>query len=384
MILKIIAIFLATSLSFFLFYFSVPYWAGSDMAELSSSGIWRAFYRFLSKSGYLIHRLCETVYNALPLPKAMRRGAIGACTNLLFYVVILYLLISGYSNITNSIFPEGTDELASGGNSAWDVLCSGLAFLRLVDNLMPGNNLFAVLAIIAVSLTLYTVINTLFFSILFGLLHEKVDPLGEKGLLGKLTIVRNLRTQGTIPLTLLAIAAYSVVASVFGFHTTSLWEVFLQVLDEIELIPIVMSFLITNAVCRGVCIGAGVAVRHMPASIQGAVKELSDRGNKWCTKEDLRRASKHVVHSVVTRPPEPAPTKKSPEEYIHRKLERYWDDMMEYGDQLAGLDRNSPTLVEDFIQKNFPGRSSEDLVPSLIYLCAGMERDELEIEYKIL
>ena len=78
-----------------------------------------------------------------------------------------------------------------------------------------------------------------------------------------------------------------------------------------------------------------------------------------------------------------SPTKKSPEEYIRRKLERYWDNMMEYGDQLAGLDRNSPTLVEDFIQKNFPGRSSEDLVPSLIYLCYGMERDELEAEYKI-
>ena len=104
----------------------------------------------------------------------------------------------------------------------WDVLCSVLVFLRLLNNLMPGNNIFAVLAIIAVSLTLYTVINTLFFSILFGLLHEKVDPLGKEGLLGKLTIVRNLRTQGTIPLTLLAIAAYSVVAIVFGFHTTSL------------------------------------------------------------------------------------------------------------------------------------------------------------------
>ena len=383
MILKTIAVFLATSLSFFLFYFSVPYRAGSDMAELSSSGIWRAFYRFLSRIGYLIHRLCETAYNALPLPKAMKRGEIGACTNLLFYVIILYLLISGYSSITGAVFPEGVGELASGGDRVWDVLCSVLVFLRLLNNLMPGNNIFAVLAIIAVSLTLYTVINTLFFSILFGLLHEKVDPLGKEGLLGKLTIVRNLRTQGTIPLTLLAIAAYSVVASVFGFHTTSLWEVFLQVLDEIELIPIVMSFLITNAVCRGVCIGAGVAVRHMPASIQGAVKELSDRGNKWCTKEDLRRASKHVVHSVVTRPPEPAPTKKSPEEYIHRKLERYWDDMMEYGTQLDGLDRNSPSVVKDFIQKNFTGYSPEELAPRLVYLCHGMERDELEVEYMI-
>lgn len=384
MILKIIAVFLATSLSFFLFYFSVPYWAGSDMAELSSSGIWRAFYRFLSKIGYLIHRLCEAVYNALPLPKATKRGAIGACANLLFYVVILYLLISGYSNITNSIFPEGTDELASGGNRIWEVLCTGLVFLRLVNNLMPGNNIFAVLVIIVVSLVLYTVINTLFFSILFGLLHEKVDPLGKEGLLGKLTIVRNLRTQGTIPLTLLAIAVYSAVASVFGFHTTSLWDVFLQVLDEIELIPIVMSFLITNVVCRGVCIGAGAIVRHAPAPIQRAVQELSDRGNRWCIKEDLRRASKHVVHSVVAKPVAPTPTKKLPEEYIRRKLERYWDNMMEYGDQLAGLDRNSPTLVEDFIQKNFPGRSPEDLVQSLIYLCAGMERDELEVEYKIL
>lgn len=383
MILKTIAVFVATSLSFFLFYFSVPYWAGSDMAELSSSGIWRAFYRFLSKIGYLIHRLCETVYNALPLQKVLKRGAVGACTNLLFYVVILYLLIRGYSNITDAVFPEGVGELANGGDRVWDVLCSVLVFLRLLNNLMPGNSIFAVLAIIVVSLILYTVINTLFFSILFGLLHEKVDPIGKKGVLGKLTIVRNFRTQGTIPIVLLAIAVYSVASSVFGFHTTTLGEVFLQVLDEIELIPIVMSSLITNVVCRGVCIGAGAIVKHAPAPIQRAVRELSDRGNKWCIKEDLRRASKHVTHSVVTKPPVTSPTKKSPEEYIRRKLERYWDNMMEYGDQLAGLDRNSPTLVEDFIQKNFPGRSSEDLVPSLIYLCYGMERDELEAEYKI-
>lgn len=366
MVLEIIAVFLATSLSFFLFYFSVPYWTGNGMAELSPSGIWRAFYRFLSKIGYLIHRLCETVYGILPIPNAMRRGAIGACTNMLFYVIVLYLLIGGYSTVTNALFPEGVEELANGGSRVWDILCSGVVFLRLIGELAPGNNIFAVLIIIVVSVALYTVINTLFFSILFGLLHEKVDPLGAKGILGKLTIVRDLRTPHAIPLTLLAIGVYSVIASVFRFHTTTLWEVFLRVLDEIELIPIVMSFLITNAVCRGVCAGAGAVVKLTPAPIQRVVRELSEQGNKWCLKEDLRRASKHVVHSVAARPP-------SAEEYIRSNLIRYWDDMLLYGDQLEGLDKNSPTIAEDFIRKNFPGYKPEDLAANLVYLCPGMK-----------
>lgn len=366
MILKIVAVFLATSLSFFLFYFSVPYWTGNDMAELSSSGIWRAFYRFLSKIGYLMHRLCETVYGILPIPKAMRQGAIGACTNMLFYVIVLYLLIGGYSTVTNALFPEGVEELANGGSRVWDVLCSGVVFLRLIGELAPGNNIFAVLIIIVVSVALYTVINTLFFSILFGLLHEKVDPLGARGILGKLTIVRNLRTPRAIPLTLLAIGVYSVVASLFGFNATTLWDVFLQVLDEIELIPIVMSFLITNAVCRGVCVGAGAAIKLTPAPVQRAVHELSERGNKWCIKEDLRRASKHTVHSIVTKPT-------SAEEYIRRNLMRYWDDMLLYGDQLEGLDKDSPTIAEDFIRKNFPGYRPEDLAANFVYLCPGMK-----------
>lgn len=53
---------------------------------------------------------------------------------------------------------------------------------------------------------------------------------------------------------------------------------------------------------------------------------------------------------------------------------RYWDDILLYGDQLEGLDKkNSPTIAEDFIRKNYPGYKPEDLAASLVYLCPGMK-----------
>lgn len=55
-------------------------------------------------------------------------------------------------------------------------------------------------------------------------------------------------------------------------------------------------------------------VKLTPAPVQRVVRELSEQGNKWCLKEDLRRASKYVVHSVVTRPP-------SAEEYSQQLYE---------------------------------------------------------------
>mgnify|MGYP005785698247 CR=1 FL=1 len=87
-------------------------------------------------------------------------------------------------------------------------------------------------------------------------------------------------------------------------------------------------------------------VKLTPAPVQRVVRELSEQGNKWCLKEDLRRASKYVVHSVVTRP--------HLQKSIRSNFMRYWDDILLYGDQLEGLDKKFTYYCRGLHQEKLP------------------------------
>lgn len=245
--------------------------------------------------------------------------------NLFLYMGILYVLTSCYGFFMDGLFPPGIDTLADGSSGRiYGILSESVVFLRLLGSLRPESEGWSIglvatsVIVILLALILYIAINTVFFSILFGLLRQKLDEvnftekfiflrhgedIAENGaqslggqllgslrdFLGKQTHVRNLRSHAVLVLFLLILLGFSFAMTWLGKNDLSLWAVLLGILDQMETIPIVASFIITYFAGKGTTKVAAVVVEHLPVSIQEAVHRASDRGNAWADKQDKKR-----------------------------------------------------------------------------------------------
>lgn len=421
MILRFIGFYLASLLSFFLFYFNAAYWTGKGMAELSSNGIWRALYRLLSKIGTLVYRLCESVFRLIPLP---HNGTLSVFFNLIFYIGVLFCITHGYADIMDNIFPAGIGELVDGnGTTLWGHITSAVMFLRVIGQ---ANSILGVVSAWAI----YTVFNTLLFSILFGFLQNKVRELNLSNgaqpdagqltnnihsFLEQFTVVLNMDTRGVLPLFLVALFLYSIYQTIVGGATLTLLDVFVRVLEEIELVPIVISFILTYGACKVTCVAASKVTEHLPTAVQGVLNRVSEKGNAWVEQEDARRkewATKHATTPPKTKEeswskapvtPTPASTTlrkmelqqsrdvyhdtAAATEYINRKLAKYATTLADGKDKdlLAGVDVHAPNAANLFLENyNRKYHSEADMcrftaiIPFMLPAARG---DEIDVEY---
>lgn len=342
MALNSIVYFSSLAISFFLFFFNVPYWTGRDMADMSKSGIWRAFFRFLSFLGYGLHKVYMHVAGwilDLPLRFLARRG-IGE-KNRIWYGLVgfvdalcsagtLFLLIGAYNSFMNGLFPAGVDTLAGGNDgSLLGKLSEAVVFLRVVSDLKGmGEGVGGVVAAVVVTLVavvLYVVINTLFFSTLFGFLRELLEerPFWElakeklniapapavereeemsaaqrllkqlkeavEGFFNKTTVHRFMYDPVSLLLFLLALLVYSVVMTRLGKNNVGLMDVVKQVLDSIGVVQIIASFLVTYLVGKLTEKTAKSVVKVLPQGVQNAIHSVSAKGNVWADAEDAKR-----------------------------------------------------------------------------------------------
>lgn len=295
---------IVNTLFFFLFYFSTPYWTGSGMAELSSSGIWRATFRALSFSGTLVYRLVERVSKKLDTPSR----TLTLTVNLITHIAVLWAFLHTYEAVTTFLF--GSDIVEIGDidrDTLWGKLTSALAFLRVLTH--TSGSIVHKFLVTARALATYTILNILFFSFLFGYLQAKVRPLhlgsvfppdsrdqslggkilsGIKDALDRVTIIQNFQTKQVFITYIPIMVVYTIFAQQLGTAHT-LKELVLEVLESIQLVPIVASYTITNATCRCVNNTAGAAIKRLPPDLQAAVAALSDKGNAWVKTEDAKR-----------------------------------------------------------------------------------------------
>ena len=333
--------FLSLTISFFLFFFNVPYWTGRDMADMSKSGIWRAFFRFLSFLGYGLHRLYMHFAGwVLDFPLRFRKRGefqegerfwpgVAGFVDALCSAGTLYLLITAYNNLMNSLFPAGVSSLAKGSDgSLLRNLSEAVVFLRVVSDFNPGSGFGGVVAAVVVTLiavVLYIIINTLFFSILFGFLREMLreepfleiakerlnippappaEPTEEESPLqsllrqlkgatekffNKTTLHHFAYEPVALVLVLLAMLAFSVVMTRLGKNDLGPLDVVKRVLDSIGVVQIIASFLVTYLAGKLTEKTAKSVVKVLPQGMQRAIHAASAKGNAWADAEDAKR-----------------------------------------------------------------------------------------------
>lgn len=294
--------FVATTLFFLLFYFNTPYLTGSRMAELSKSGIWRYFFRLLSNIGYGLFRLTETLFRRIPLVGRCKRKSISYFFNLLMYILILYGLSSLYSFTTNFFFAPEIIGLYGTPDNIWDWFRKSVLIYHI---LVSGSSLLNILG----SFADYIIVNTVFFSILFGFLQNKVIPkdLGKsisvpenssffsvllkaaKDFLSNLSIVDNLKTRTTWILLFLGIIIYSFLNMLIASKPLTIIDVFLELISRLNILPIAISFGITALAGKSAEKVVTVVVSHLPTSYQNTIHTFSASCNKLVQKADEKR-----------------------------------------------------------------------------------------------
>lgn len=323
------------------------------MADLSSSGIWRAFFQFLSFLGYGLYRLCELICQRIQRPalnvvRTRSPRVINTITkliNILFYIGVMYLLTFMYGSFMNGLFPPAVQTVGEGsGDTLFGLLSEIVVVLRIfaanfATREVTFGSVVATVIVFILATLLYVVINTLFFSILYGLLRNKLwevdlterisflpkegepaaNQLGRqllnsaKEFLSKQTQINSLN-QNPVLLALLLVVflVFSGLMTALGKDDLSLMDVVWQIIDQIQVIPIVVSFLITYWIDKGIVKTGQVAVAHMPEGIQRAVHAASIRGARWAAVQDYKRAAWAAAHDVdAPQPDEPTPPQSS-------------------------------------------------------------------------
>lgn len=337
MVLNSIAFFLSLTVSFFLFFFNVPYWTGQDIADMSKSGIWRAPFRFVSRIGFGFFQLYRTAVGRLPdvcfsryrgyteMKKKRVWQDIMGLVDVLCSAGVLFLLTTGYSWFMDGLFPNGVDTLAEGNDgSLLGKISEVVVFLRVTASFKAeGGTILSAAMDTVVAVAQYTVINTLFFSILFGFLQEllvkrpfwdltakrlnirpatarKGEAISPQSLPGqikeavvgffnKTAVHISFDNSVSLMLFLLVLLVYSFIITWLGKNDFGPVDIARQVLETIGVVRIVASFLVTYLLGKLSEKAANAIVSVLPQGMQDAIHAVSAKGNEWVKWEDDRR-----------------------------------------------------------------------------------------------
>lgn len=417
MVLNSIVYFLTLAVSFFLFFFNVPYWTGRDMADMSKSGIWRAFFRFLSFLGYGLHRLYLHIAGwilDIPLNLFWRnrrvredspffQGVVGF-VDLLCSAATLFLMITVYNGFMDSMFPADIGALAEGTDgSLLGTLSEAVVFLRVVSGVKSGSGAGSAVAAVMVTLVAlvsYVIINTLFFSILFGFLREHLEerpfltlakeklnipsaPPTEpdeepspaqrllrqlkeatEGFFNKTTVHYGVYEPVALVLFLLALLIYSVVMTRLGKNDMGPWDVVKQVLDSIGVVQIVASFLVTYLAGKLSEKAAKSVVKVLPQGVQNAIHAASAKGNAWADAEDAKRHIWAQEHQVKAYQKDPTPKEE-------KKMAAHWrqgppvkKEPVQVKEETEDVGAREILDAVDLVQTNFKQVSGSDRIVS--------------------
>lgn len=218
------------------------------------------------------------------------------------YILILYGLSSLYAIVTNRLFAPEIIGLYGTPDNIWDWFQKSVLIYHIIVNSSS-------LTCILLSFAGYIVVNTVFFSILFGFLQNKVIPkdLGKsisvpenssffsvllkaaKDFLSNLSIVDNLKTRTTWILLFLGIILYSFLNMLFASKPLTIIDVFLELISRLNILPIAISFSITALAGKSAEKVVTVVVDHLPESIQKPIHNASVSWNKRVQKTDEKR-----------------------------------------------------------------------------------------------
>ncbi|QSF46313.1 hypothetical protein [Paenibacillus tianjinensis] len=356
--------FIALGLTFILFYFNAPYWCGKEMYKTSENGLWRWYYLFLSKIGHLLYILCESiskslqkfVFSKLKLRADKSYPTLTVLINLITYIGAIFLLTFGYEKICDSfVISDDADvnTLIGGSEGFIGYIKEKISFIRIVFEVIANQgghftvtDLIRGVFVVAVMWLLLLLLNTLYFSIIYGFLKEKLKevPLGEK-LFGRKeedsneaagagegqnlhslliqmknairdwadtqTVINNISQYPKVLWVFIPLLfIFSSVMYLTGIYRASMKNTLLEILDSINLVNIAISFIFTYAGTKAVQKSGAYAVSVAPEAVKVRIQSISESAQRRVDvilRERERWAADHdTVQNVVNQGPRTA------------------------------------------------------------------------------
>ena len=166
--------FLILALSYFLFYYSAPYWSSAQIKDVINYGSYQSLFIRLSSIGHWLYKGVETLNNwADEKLKLMPGGTVHGAINAVVYTGIIWIATYVYNGVRGMVLQgSGSYTLSF---SEWSQVTNAATFLESVWLRMgeaPGFLSGASTA--AVSLLLYAGVTVLYSAFIYGLLRYKI------------------------------------------------------------------------------------------------------------------------------------------------------------------------------------------------------------------
>lgn len=352
--LGLIVLVVLNCLSFLLFFFTVPYWTGREMRDVTKNGVYRLVYVGISTAGFRFYQLVELISTFLTKRIKSRwfKTTVHAVVNLLMYVGIIYAAGVLYENICVAItgIEDFSIEFQDKGliyfaQNAFTYKMMFQAFRDTHETL----GLAKAAAFTLVRAGAYIVWTIFYFTFVYGVLKQKMIELhiikkrGDKSWLGKymsyeseevsldslrkqclaglaefvdkISIFMNFMLWRVRVLFVLAILMYYSVTSYKGGNVRdtagTVWGLLVNIADEANLIVTVQSFIVSFLVSKVFVYLGRFIFQFLPELMQKAILASSAKANEaveaiekrredWAAKYDaLRREWSEGVKKII-------------------------------------------------------------------------------------
>lgn len=303
--------------TFVFFYFNVPYWTGKEMHDVAKNGIYRCFYMLCSSLGWYQYKALERINNKVDrLLRVQPGGVAHSVLNLLIYMGVVFALSSLYDTGMGAAIGGEVNELKIMDSDSYAKLSDLLLFWGILNNFTEVTSIgefFVALHNSLFNIVVFVVGTIIFFSIMFGLLSQKVQELClvERFIPGsslasllnyepeavaishlpkqimasivdfcnKLSIMRNLEILGVQITFCVLLASYSLMKTVLGEQPDT-HGLLLDLLDESGVVSTIGSFIISFIFAKCVAVVGRICNRFLPESVSSRLHQLSVRGNE--------------------------------------------------------------------------------------------------------
>lgn len=338
-VLAILGIFLCSTISFFVLFFTTPYTTGIQLREISKNGIYQWIYMILSGLGNILYMLLECSTNLISsVLKKERNSCSVILINSLLYVGAIFLITQSYAWIISNIINPDVSSLTIGGKSSYDRLSDSLIVFQLFRAYASANSILDALKITVTICLLYYCVTVVFFSIMYGLMSQKIYEFQfiskycteeQRGYLldfeansldirqlphsllteacnfvDSISSIKNFQIPGSKGVFLVLILLFSTVQYVLNqiglieFDITVHGLIF-ELVESAGILNILLSFLVTCIFTKCLCLFNYFIYKISPPNVQETITTLSHRAAEAAAQIKEKRNNWSDDHDAV-------------------------------------------------------------------------------------
>lgn len=316
--------FLILALSYFLFYYSAPYWSSAQIKDVINHGLYQSLFIRLSSIGHWLYKGVETLNNwADKKLKQMPGGAVHGTVNAVVYTGIIWIATYVYNGASGLVL-QGSGSYAL-SFSEWSRVTNAATFLEMVRLRMEeAPSFLSGVGTAAVSLLLYVGVTILYSAFMYGLLRYKIREFnlgkrifgepsteGQNGngnsffaqmrgklipdlkasivsCLDNLCLLRSFRVIGSLILFCGVIFLYSL-AMMFLNREPEVDGILAGILETSGVVDILLSFLIAFVWGKIISLLGITVYVASPAAVKKAIDDADKKGKEIVTKTENNR-----------------------------------------------------------------------------------------------